>query len=286
MKFSLRHLAPASPRHGRLKHRTRRLKPIRPSRATELWYRSRLMTIVETMIHMVERSGLLQTLRPYAIVDTAVALDIGGRKTVSKILDRLRTSASGLKDQADNLAALAVRQSLHGVDERLIKSVRQSLHIDVGGILSNSFELNSAMQRALLENVDLITSIPDQYLDRVREIVEENMTEGLRWESLVEEIQRAGDVTKTRAKIIARDQTSKMNGAFNQARQQSLGIERYEWQTSGDERVRDTHAAHDGQVFRWDDPPAETGHPGDDIMCRCTAIPIVDLDELEKETEE
>lgn len=286
MKFSLRHLAPASPRHGRLKHRTRRLKPIRPSRANELWYRSRLMTIVETVIHMVERSGLLQTLRPYVIVDTAVALDIGGRKTVSSILDRLRTSASGLKDQADNLAALAVRQNLHGVDERLIKAVRQSLGINVGGILSNSFELNSAMQRALLENVDLITSIPEQYLDRVRDIVEGNLTQGLRWESLVEEIEHAGEVTKTRAKIIARDQTSKMNGAFNQARQQSLGIDRYEWQTSGDERVRDTHDANDGKIFRWDDPPAETGHPGEDILCRCTAIPIVDLDEIEKETEE
>lgn len=286
MKFSLRHLAPASPRHGRLKHRTRRLKPIRPSRANELWYRSRLMTIVETLIHLVDRSGLLQTLRPYAIVDTAVALDIGGRKTVSTILDRLRTSAGGLKDQADNLAAIAVRQNLNGVDERLIKSVRQSLGINVGGILSNSFELNSAMQRALLENVDLITSIPEQYLDRVRDIVEENMTKGLRWESLVEEIEHAGEVTKTRAKIIARDQTSKMNGAFNQARQQSLGIERYEWQTSGDERVRDSHAEHDGKIFQWDDPPAETGHPGEDILCRCTAIPIVDLDELEKEIEE
>ena len=285
MKFSLRHLAPASPRHGRLKHRTRRLKPIRPSRATELWYRSRLMTIVETMIHLVERSGLLQTLRPYAIIDASVALDIGGRTTIANILNRLMATVSGLKTQAENLAALAVRQNLHGVDERLVKSIRQSLHINVGGILSNSFELNSAMQRALLENVNLIVSIPEQYLDRVRDIIEENMHTGLRWESLVDEIEQAGETTKTRAKIIARDQTSKMNGAFNQARQQSLGIEQYEWQTSGDERVRDTHAANDGKVFRWDEPPEETGHPGEDILCRCTAIPIVELDAPEKETE-
>lgn len=285
MKFSLRHLAPASPRHGRLKHRVRRLKPIRPSRATELWYRSRLMTIVETMIHAVDRSGLLQTLRPYAIVDASVALDIGGRTTIANILNRLMATVSGLKTQAENLAALAVRQNLHGVDERLVKSIRQSLHINVGGILSNSFELNSAMQRALLENVNLIVSIPEQYLDRIRDIVEDNMHGGLRWESLVDEIEQAGETTKTRAKIIARDQTSKMNGAFNQARQQSLGIEQYEWQTSGDERVRDTHAANDGKVFRWDEPPEETGHPGEDILCRCTAIPIVELDATEKETE-
>lgn len=244
------------------------------------------MTIVETMIHTVDRSGLLQTLRPYAVTDSLVALDIGGRKTVSTILDRLLATVSGLKTQAENLAALAVRQNLNGVDERLVQSVRQSLHINIGGILSNSFELNSAMQRALTENINLIVSIPEQYLERVRDIVEENMREGFRWESLVDEIEQAGETTKTRAKIIARDQTSKMNGAFNQARQQSLGIERYEWQTSGDERVRDTHEANDGKIFQWDDPPAETGHPGEDILCRCTAIPIVDLDDIAKETEE
>ena len=73
------------------------------------------------------------------------------------------------------------------------------------------------------------------------------------------EVERIGDVTESRAKLIARDQTSKMNGAFNEARQTSLGIDRYVWQTSGDERVREEHQANDGQVFSWNDPPA-TGH--------------------------
>lgn len=85
----------------------------------------------------------------------------------------------------------------------------------------------------------------------------------------------------SRAKLIARDQTSKMNGAFNQARQTSLGIDRYVWQTSGDERVREEHQANDGQVFSWNDPPA-TGHPGEDINCRCVAVPYFDLDSEEE----
>lgn len=46
-----------------------------------------------------------------------------------------------------------------------------------------------------------------------------------------------------------------MNAAFNEIRQVGLGIESYTWQTSGDERVREDHAAHDGTVFRWSDPP-------------------------------
>lgn len=44
----------------------------------------------------------------------------------------------------------------------------------------------------------------------------------------------------------------------------------YVWSTVGDHKVRDSHAARDGEVFSWSDPP-EGGHPGEDYGCRCTA---------------
>jgi len=46
----------------------------------------------------------------------------------------------------------------------------------------------------------------------------------------------------------------------------------YIWRTSGDGKVRDSHAANNGKIFAWDDPPP-TGHPGEDFGCRCTAEP-------------
>jgi len=46
----------------------------------------------------------------------------------------------------------------------------------------------------------------------------------------------------------------------------------YIWRTRDDENVRSSHAANNGLVFAWDDPPA-TGHPGADYGCRCTAEP-------------
>ena len=41
----------------------------------------------------------------------------------------------------------------------------------------------------------------------------------------------------------------------------------------------------DGKTFRWDTPPDDTGHPGEDYGCRCTAEPKLDdlLTALEKE---
>lgn len=77
------------------------------------------------------------------------------------------------------------------------------------------------------------------------------------------------------ARRIARDQTNKLIGNFTMARQTSAGIEQYEWFTAMDERVRETHAQNHGGKFYWNEPPA-TGHPGEDILCRCVAMAIID----------
>lgn len=47
----------------------------------------------------------------------------------------------------------------------------------------------------------------------------------------------------------------------------------YIWRTQGDDKVRESHAANDGQVFEWDNPPG-TGNPGEDYNCRCYAEPL------------
>ena len=48
---------------------------------------------------------------------------------------------------------------------------------------------------------------------------------------------------------------------INEVRQRALGIRQFVWRTRDDDKVRSSHAAHDDQVFSWDDPP-ERGHPG------------------------
>ena len=74
---------------------------------------------------------------------------------------------------------------------------------------------------------------------------------------------------------IVRDQNSKVISGLNQVRQQQLGITQYVWRSVQDERTRPTHAANDGRTFEWGSPPADTGHPGDDVMCRCLAEAVI-----------
>jgi len=126
------------------------------------------------------------------------------------------------------------------------------------------------------QNAQLITSIPDQELEQVAGIVERRLQEGERFEVVEQDLIKRFGITRRRAKLIARDQTTKLNASLTKLRQQELGVEEYTWQTAGDERVRPTHKANDGKKFRWDDPPNKTGHPGTDVNCRCVAIPVLE----------
>jgi SPP1 gp7 family putative phage head morphogenesis protein len=132
------------------------------------------------------------------------------------------------------------------------------------------------------ENVDLITSIADRLLDDVREVVRESTTRGTRVETLARQIRERYAVSDSRAELIARDQTLKANADLTRIRHEDAGVKRYRWSTSKDSRVRDEHAALEGRICEWSNPPpgagprGEPGHPGQWFQCRCVAIPILE----------
>lgn len=124
------------------------------------------------------------------------------------------------------------------------------------------------------ENVALIRSLGEDVLGEVKDAILQANATGMRKEELRAFLMERFEVSKSRADLIATDQTLKLNGAITKARQEGAGIERYEWSTSRDSRVRPAHAALDGQIFSWSEPPAE-GHPGSAVRCRCVAVPVL-----------
>lgn len=125
------------------------------------------------------------------------------------------------------------------------------------------------------ESVSLITRVTQNQIDDVADIVRRQVRQGNRPGLIGEAIQERLGISERRARFIARDQTAKLNGQLTQMRQSNLGIEEYIWRTSRDERVRASHLEKEGQKFRWDSPPFDTGHPGQDYNCRCTAEPVI-----------
>ena len=124
------------------------------------------------------------------------------------------------------------------------------------------------------ENAALIKTVPQRYFSEIEQRTVQALRTGTRAEDLVDEYSQRFGVSESRARLIARDQIGKLNGELNQTRQVELGVTRFTWRTSEDERVRPEHEDLDGQSFEWADPPSE-GIPGGPINCRCTAEPDV-----------
>lgn len=162
--------------------------------------------------------------------------------------------------------------------------------------------------------VTLITKASNDMRDAVARRVRKGVAEGQNNDEIKALIMRdLPGISTRRAAIIARDQTAKLNADLSQGRMEQAGIETYIWSTSMDERVRGlpggkyanavpSHYLMEGLICRWDDPTkyrnasgewvarpmgAPLLHPGQDIMCRCVALPNWgELDELTDATPE
>jgi SPP1 gp7 family putative phage head morphogenesis protein len=274
--LDLSHFATFQPVTGRRRsRRARRLRVVRPSLRVELYYRAELYRLVG----MCEGVGaaMLEQARPHFAghgLDARKKLPETEQQLgeAARIVARKLTSSVGKRS--------VVKRALAEVDKRLAGAVEVSIGINIAPILAaeTGGAIAAAMEEAAAANVALIESIPAEYLARVRGAVTHAFSRGLRHDALAEEIQRIGEVTKRRAKLIARDQLGRMNSAFNRVRQQDVGIREYDWSTSHDKRVRASHAALDGSRQKWASPPLIEGrplHPGDDYLCRCAAIPVI-----------
>ena len=147
------------------------------------------------------------------------------------------------------------------------------LGVDVSSVLRDQ-RTQALVDRSVSRAGRLIKTIPAEAQTRViramREVIRGEAPEGF---SLREQLSTIEGITDRRAQLIARDQTAKLVTKIDEVRQRDVGVTQYTWRTSHDERVRPSHEDNDGQVFSWDAPPPETGHPGEDINCRCTAEP-------------
>lgn len=191
-----------------------------------------------------------------------------------KYFDELRPS------EIEALAVRAADETSRFQKVQLDRQVRAAFGVDVLHAEPSLRPLSTAF---VSENVALIKSIPNKYLDDVEATVTRAIRRAATPTDLTQELQERYEVSESRARLIARDQLGKYYGQINQARQQALGVEEYVWETSQDERVREEHADRQGEVFRWDDPP-EGGHPGEDYQCRCFAAPV--LDEITESVDE
>jgi SPP1 gp7 family putative phage head morphogenesis protein len=211
-------------------------------------------------------------------VRTDAAAEVEGRRIPATVRARARSRAKALAEKAAPEAGKRL--------ERHSKSEFVRLGIKLSEAEPTLGPLIAKFRR---ENVELITSLADREIDTLQRILAGS--DGRRVENIAKDIEERFRVTASKAELLARDQTLKLNAAITQARHARAGITEYIWTTVGDERVRETHAALDGQTFSYDDPPVtndagDRNHPGEDYQCRCSAYPVLpELEEIESTAE-
>jgi SPP1 gp7 family putative phage head morphogenesis protein len=303
--FALRHFArQVHPRFGALRaRRDRRLGAIRPSAANRIWFLqqldheliTRLRTLGVDVAH--ELRNHWPPPKPAHDALDAKAPPKPKRSNPHEVTAAVNRARAKLPEHVArgigvHVATKLVKKNLDTVDDKLSASIKRSLPgVDIRQGLVMHGPILGAMNEALEANVALITSIPPTYFDDLEDTISEAWDAGRSWTTMVEDVMHVGKVVQSRAELIARDQTGKMNADFNRVRQQSIGIERYEWMDSGigPPRERESHEAMRGEICRWDDPPLvddENVHPGEAINCMCVAAPYLDLDEPDEDTGE
>lgn len=149
------------------------------------------------------------------------------------------------------------------------------------------------------QNFKLIKSLADSNISLVNNTVEQAISKGASLPQLMADLKKLDlNVSKSRLRLIARDQIGKLQGQINQHQSEEIGLDLYIWRTAGDERVRGnpaglypkavpTHYEMEGKMCRWDDSSVYSDdegktwkdrtskmpkvHPGMAIQCRCTA---------------
>lgn len=264
-------------------------------------------------IEMDARRRLKELTDPIQLeLDLALqGIDYKSPKEMGEELERIKKY---YEYQIDNVAGDIASSWVNAVNQynrdHTMQEMRKALGIDIAAIVDEA--MKDDLEVMMLESASYIKSIPNYLVGKVAQRVVDHY-KGLPMpenRTLRQQIKEEFKISDGRAKVLARDQTSKMNTSLAAIRQTNLGIDMYIWKTAEDERVvgrpggrypkitklHRNHWMMQGLLCKWADPTVYSDdkgktwkkrlqempqtHPGVDIMCRCRAAPYIDIEAL------
>jgi len=141
------------------------------------------------------------------------------------------------------------------------------------------------------QNIQVIKDIPDNIADMFTQHTKDAILSGRRTDSIVKELRTyLPEVAKSRIELHARTQSSIAYSAFTQVRAEAVGANWYQWKTSKDSRVRNSHEHMENVLVRFDDPPSPElliglksqgkYNAGGTWNCRCYHVPVILISQL------
>jgi len=211
-----------------------------------------------------------------AIADIVSGFAPVGQDNAAALREALRRYADALTGWAQSTARRMVAD-VAARDERAWMRASQEMGAEIGRIIKRT-PIGEAMRAVMAEQVTLIRSLPLEAAERVHRLVIEGQETGARAETIAREIMRTGEVTKSRAMLIARTEVGRASSTLTMARAEAIGSVGYIWRTSRDSDVRPSHKRMEGRFVSWAEPPeldGMTGHAGALPNCRCYSEPVI-----------
>ena len=205
----------------------------------------------------------------------------------ANIASSARIVTNKLQKRFDRLFGYHSKPMAEAMTREANRQSSASLHTSLkelsGGLSMNTTLMNgplaTVISASVAENVALIKSIPEQYLNAIQGATMRSITTGNGLKDLLPFIQKHKMITKRRAKMISYDQTRKAYSSINRERMTSVGIRKFKWVHSGGSNdPRKYHmdkwpAGLNGGIFSLEDPPVidqktgERGIPGQCVNC-------------------
>lgn len=200
------------------------------------------------------------------------------------ILDGLKKMFHTLKDKVNKIFTTAQSERaassfVKNINRFNRHNLEQQMKVNGINLVATEPWLRDFLHTKISENVAFIKSIHEDYFTRVENAVRDGVKQGRTIRHIREQLEEEVGISKNKAQFIAVDQAGTILGQMTAHRHQQIGVDKFKWLTSHDERVRDSHKVLSNKVFSYDNPPTVNGRkvlPGEDYRCRCVAIPEFD----------
>lgn len=188
------------------------------------------------------------------------------------IIGELMATLRNLDELAKSVAATFALDNEAYHRQAFVRDINQAIGVDVRILLSKK-KTKKLIRLSVKENVALIKDIPKKQMKQIRDAIFLNLEKGNDYNSLLKDLSEIEGMTKRRANLIAVDQNGKLNAAFNNARQDDIGVKHFFWRTKGDARVRDEHKNFRNKRYLLSKGAPGGDFPGKKVRCRCRQEP-------------
>jgi len=251
------------------------VRAIHANRGVEAAYRAAMLRLVQEMAESVEYWLMAQYKKSSPLMAQDELPSDAMQKRVHKLFKQWKKK---FEAQANPMAELYVGRAFSTTSRAFQMALK-----DAGWTVNMKMtrQMRDSLNASIGENVGLIRSIPEHYLNQVEGMVMRAYAAGGDMQQLTRDLRTLYPQAKRRIETIARDQNNKASAVVVRARRVELGITDAIWLHShGGKEPRPTHVAMSGKRFKvadgmWDSAVKKMIQPGEEINCRCVSRAIL-----------